>query len=117
MPQTISKTGRLSGQVSERLPAYLDPLARHPLIDQWGGIQLPDREKLDLPLSCGSMATSHSLAGIDYSIWGNQITVLDSFEVSGLPGSIGSLGTGSTYTHTVYMQWLDPCTRWYNDRW
>lgn len=46
-------------------------------------------------------------------MWGNSITMLERFELS---GTDGEMSLPSTYEHKVSLFWLEPCLSWYSDR-
>jgi hypothetical protein len=46
-------------------------------------------------------------------MWGNSITMLESFELS---NADGEMSLPNVYEHKVSLFWLEPCLYWYNDR-
>lgn len=77
-------------------------------------VDLPGRDRPFYPMTCASIANSNiGPSSGDYSMWGNSITMLESFELS---NADGEMSLPNVYEHKVSLFWLEPCLYWYNDR-
>lgn len=107
-PQSLELYGSDSFRVTH--PIYAAGQAN----ETEGSVELPGRDHPLHPISCASIANSNiGPSSGDYSMWGNSITMLESFELS---GAEGEMSMPRIYEHKVSLFWLEPCLFWYNDR-